>query len=197
MAGRGRGQALRDALLAKAKSEAAIGNLASYDVKVEVGHGRGHFARQLKSRAASLSPAPGFTTADSGIESGAATTVGQLTRSLTQGLHSTMSGKTSTISSTSRPPSRTDFELSLLQEEPTLDYRGTAGVPLKIETNYMRLNRTTTTLGIYEFEVCFDPQLDHRGERFHCLYQHGDLIGNARTFDGVKLSLPFLLTKSV
>ena len=40
-------------------------------------------------------------------------------------------------------------------------------------------------------------QIDARNERFKCLNQHLGVIGNVRTFDGVKLFLPGRLPQDV
>ena len=51
--------------------------------------------------------------------------------------------------------------------------------------------------GVFEYEVCFEPEIDSKDFRFKLLNQHKDVLGLARTFDGVTLYLPFLLPNSV
>lgn len=71
-------------------------------------------------------------------------------------------------------------------------FRGKSGKPLKVTSNYLRLEAQPNT-GVYEYEVRFDPMIDMRNERFRLMKQIEPVIGNTKTFDGVKLYLPKLL----
>jgi len=61
-----------------------------------------------------------------------------------------------------------------------------------VTANYVKLS-ISKGLGIYHYDVSFEPQLDRRDDRFRCLNQHREALGNARAFDGVKLFVPRLL----
>lgn len=56
-------------------------------------------------------------------------------------------------------------------------------------TNYIRL-ACDPDRGIYEYEVRFHPLVDSKAIRARYIAQHKDVLGNAKTFDGVKLFLP-------
>lgn len=51
--------------------------------------------------------------------------------------------------------------------------------------------------GIYEYEVRFEPSVDSKAIRFQLLNQHRDIIGAAKTFDGVTLYLPYQFENNV
>lgn len=61
---------------------------------------------------------------------------------------------------------------------------------MDITTNYVRLT-IDPGKGIYEYEVRFDPFVDSKEIRFQLLNQHRDVLGPAKTFDGVTLYLPY------
>ncbi|XP_053697192.1 protein argonaute-3 [Sabethes cyaneus] len=66
---------------------------------------------------------------------------------------------------------------------------GTRGTPVELMTNYIRI-ACNPDRGIYEYEVRFSPEVDSKAVRSRYIAQHADVIGNAKTFDGVKLYLP-------
>ena len=45
----------------------------------------------------------------------------------------------------------------------------------------------------YEYEVKFQPTVDSRDQRFFLIRAQSEVLGPVRNFDGVCLSLPFLL----
>lgn len=66
---------------------------------------------------------------------------------------------------------------------------GTKGTPVQLMTNYIRI-ACDTDRGLYEYEVRFNPEVDSKVARSKYINQHREVIGNAKTFDGVKLFLP-------
>ncbi|XP_055640533.1 protein argonaute-3 [Toxorhynchites rutilus septentrionalis] len=69
---------------------------------------------------------------------------------------------------------------------------GKRGAPVELMTNYIRL-ACDADRGIYEHEVRFHPVVDSKAARARYIAQHAAVIGNAKTFDGVKLFLPIKL----
>jgi len=51
--------------------------------------------------------------------------------------------------------------------------------------------------GVFEYEVRFKPDIDAQYIRFELLKQLKEVIGTAKTFDGVSLYLPFYLGQKV
>ncbi len=51
--------------------------------------------------------------------------------------------------------------------------------------------------GIYEYEVSFFPFCDSKQMRFKLLNQHREVLGPAKTFDGVTLYLPYQFENTV
>lgn len=70
--------------------------------------------------------------------------------------------------------------------------RGTKGVPVQLMTNYIRI-ACDPDRGLHEYEVRFNPIVDSKGVRARYIAQHANVLGNAKTFDGVKLFLPIKL----
>lgn len=66
---------------------------------------------------------------------------------------------------------------------------GTKGAPVQLMTNYIRI-ACDPDRGLYEYEVRFSPDVDSKVARSKYINQHREVIGNAKTFDGVKLFLP-------
>lgn len=64
-----------------------------------------------------------------------------------------------------------------------------SGTPVQLMTNYIRI-ACDPDRGIYEYEVRFSPEVDSKAARSRYIWQHASVIGNAKTFDGVKLYLP-------
>lgn len=50
---------------------------------------------------------------------------------------------------------------------------------------------------MFQYEVKFTPDIDNRKLRTQLLRQHAHILGNARTFDGTLLYLPFQLPDEV
>ena len=77
-------------------------------------------------------------------------------------------------------------------EEPAKVERGSAGKTIKTSLNYIRLERVGEKKN-YEYEVKFQPTVDSRDQRFKLIRAQSEVLGPVRNFDGVCLSLPFLL----
>lgn len=73
---------------------------------------------------------------------------------------------------------------------------GKKGQPITACTNAIPLHCNPDS-GVFEYEVRFSPPVDYPKFRFQYLNQHRELIGNAKTFDGVILFLPFQLPDEV
>jgi aubergine len=65
-----------------------------------------------------------------------------------------------------------------------------------LTANYIRL-QIDQKKGVFEYEVRFKPEIDAQYVRFELLKQVKDVIGTAKTFDGVTLYLPFELEQQV
>lgn len=76
--------------------------------------------------------------------------------------------------------------------------KGTAGktVKLTVTANYVRLE-VEGEMGMYEYEIRFDPLVDSRDERFKLVGQQRELLGPTWTLDGMFLYIPHLLDKVV
>lgn len=70
--------------------------------------------------------------------------------------------------------------------------RGVSGKVVKGTCNYIRLD-VNPGMGVFEYEVRFEPRVDYLKYRRQILYQQEDKIGRAKTFDGVTLYLPHKL----
>lgn len=73
---------------------------------------------------------------------------------------------------------------------------GKKGMPITCCTNAIPI-RCNPDKGVFEYEVRFSPPVDSPKFRSRYLMQHKELIGNAKTFDGVILFLPFKLPDEV
>ena len=73
-----------------------------------------------------------------------------------------------------------------------MSYRGNAGKSEPVAANYVRM-RLGEGRGIYQYNVDFNPRVDNRSERFRLLGKHRTVLGNEKSFDGVKLFLPVKL----
>ena len=78
-------------------------------------------------------------------------------------------------------------------EELPVVRKGEAGAPVKLLTNYIRLELEDCQRGIWEYEVRFSPQVDSKDDRHRVLRQLREALGPTRTFDGVVLWLPLQL----
>ncbi|XP_071952418.1 piwi-like protein 1 [Antedon mediterranea] len=65
---------------------------------------------------------------------------------------------------------------------------GVYGQKVNLSSNYVRLQCDTSA--VYQYAVSYEPQIDSRNMRAHLLYQHNDVIGSVRAFDGATLYLP-------
>ena len=74
--------------------------------------------------------------------------------------------------------------------------KGTAGKTVKLTANYVRLE-VEGEMGMYEYEIRFDPLVDSRDERFKLVGQQRELLGPTWTLDGMFLYIPHLLDKVV
>jgi len=83
-------------------------------------------------------------------------------------------------------------DLSKLVLKEPVKFQGKGGKMLNVTSNYLRIEEKPNT-GVYEYEVRFIPNVDMRNERFRLIRQIEPIIGDVRTFDGVKLFLPKLL----
>lgn len=63
-------------------------------------------------------------------------------------------------------------------------------------TNFIRLE-CEPDKGIFEYEVRFEPAIHSNQMRFALLHQQAEAIGRTKTFDGVKLCLPSMLSDRV
>lgn len=82
-------------------------------------------------------------------------------------------------------------------DEPIVIRRGTKGTPVPIATNYIRL-ATDPQKGVFEYEVCYTPNVHSSSLRHTLLNQHRDgCIGATKTFDGTTLYLPHRLPDAV
>ncbi|XP_069817070.1 piwi-like protein 1 [Dendropsophus ebraccatus] len=71
---------------------------------------------------------------------------------------------------------------------------GVSGRSIQLCTNYVKfINRPQWLL--YQYHVDYNPQMEARSMRLALLYQHEELIGKARAFDGMVLFLPKRLNK--
>lgn len=69
---------------------------------------------------------------------------------------------------------------------------------IPVTVNYLRLKHTNgSAVFIHQYHVTFEPNVDSRNARSALLFQHGNVIGKARTFDGNTLFLPVKLDNEV
>ena len=61
--------------------------------------------------------------------------------------------------------------------------------------NYIKLK--SQTKGVYQYAVSYTPVIDSIGMRYRLLYEHSDVIGETKVFDGAILFLPIQLPSSV
>lgn len=77
-------------------------------------------------------------------------------------------------------------------------FRGTAGKPVPLEVNYVRL-ATKQGMGVFEYHVDYVPVIDSKRTRCQLLSSDPVLavIGRTRVFDGMKLYLPHQLQQQM
>lgn len=85
-----------------------------------------------------------------------------------------------------------------MQQLAVKEYRGKSGKPVPVEVNYVRLD-TAPGMGVYEYHVDFDPQMDSKTVRFQLIRSDEvvECIGRTKVFDGAKLYLPVQLPDKV
>ncbi|KAG8597458.1 hypothetical protein GDO81_002286 [Engystomops pustulosus] len=71
---------------------------------------------------------------------------------------------------------------------------GISGHVIQLCTNYVKLVARPQWV-LYQYHVDYNPPMESRALRIALLYQHDDLIGKARAFDGAVLFLPKRLNK--
>ncbi|KAL3266899.1 hypothetical protein HHI36_011049 [Cryptolaemus montrouzieri] len=79
-------------------------------------------------------------------------------------------------------------------EKDKVTYRGEAGKPVNLTSNYVRLT-VEKDRGVFEYEVRFNPDVDSKSLRCKMVNQHMEEMGKIKIFDGgAVLYLPKLLT---
>lgn len=74
----------------------------------------------------------------------------------------------------------------------TCVFRGEKGTLARVAVNYIRL-KTDPEKGVFEYEVKFKPEVITSSLRYKLVNQMREVIGQAKTFDGVTLYLPIKL----
>lgn len=73
---------------------------------------------------------------------------------------------------------------------------GTVGTPIQLMANFFRiLSRPQWVL--YQYHVDYNPPMESRRLRTALLFQHDEVLGSARSFDGALLFLPCRLNNKV
>ena len=80
-------------------------------------------------------------------------------------------------------------ESEIFSEPVEILRHGSKGAKFTAMSNSIQLHSDPNS-GVFEYEVRFTPQVDSLSFRSKYLMQHRDVLGNARTFDGVTLYLP-------
>lgn len=76
-------------------------------------------------------------------------------------------------------------------------YAGTAGNPLKITANYIRL-KVEPNRGVFVYDLKFDPPVDSKSFRIKILNMHMPQLGKIKMFDGgTQLYLPIRLPDAI
>lgn len=73
---------------------------------------------------------------------------------------------------------------------------GVSGSKIELRANYTRLLSRPQWV-LYQYHVDFKPPMESRRMRSALLYNHEELLGKARTFDGTILFLPHRLQNTV
>ncbi|CAO1364269.1 unnamed protein product [Diamesa tonsa] len=84
---------------------------------------------------------------------------------------------------------KTTHESEVFSEPVEVLRHGSKGTKFTAMSNSIQLHCDPNS-GVFEYEVRFTPQVDSLSFRSKYLMQHRDVLGNARTFDGVTLYLP-------
>ena len=92
-----------------------------------------------------------------------------------------MSVISSQISRPSQESSHVTKEMEKLSvgPKPPVIFRGKSGKGLNVMSNYLRLD-SRPDIGVYEYEVRFDPIIDMRNEKFRILQQLEPIIGKTK-----------------
>ena len=69
-------------------------------------------------------------------------------------------------------------KMSFTRKAPTI-FRGKTGKQVNVMSNYLRLD-SRPDIGVFEYEVRFDPAIDMRNEKFKILQQLEPLIGKIK-----------------
>lgn len=102
-------------------------------------------------------------------------------KSLSQHLNSLNLDVNKTVSTT--------HESEIFAEPVEVLRHGSKGTTFSAMSNSIKLHSNPDS-GVFEYEVRFTPTVDSLSFRSKYLMQHRDVLGNARTFDGVTLYLP-------
>lgn len=73
---------------------------------------------------------------------------------------------------------------------------GTSGSAIQLTANFFRI-LSRPQCALFQYHVDFKPQMEARRLRFALLFQHGEILGSARSFDGAQLILPHRLPNKV
>ncbi|XP_062594439.1 piwi-like protein 1 [Saccostrea cucullata] len=90
----------------------------------------------------------------------------------------------------SDPPSSRLSKMAL-DRPPTVNKSGTAGKPMALSGNYIRIMHEDAR--VYQYHVSFSPSIDSKNMRFKLVNNVRDVIGFTKAFDGFILYLPHRL----
>ncbi|GAB1601208.1 piwi-like protein 1 [Argonauta hians] len=79
----------------------------------------------------------------------------------------------------------------IIQCESSESHHGTAGQSVSLSANYIRIKNSNS--GVYQYHVSYAPEIDSKSIRYKMLYEHTDVTGKTRAFDGAILYLPIKL----
>ncbi|XP_041362450.1 piwi-like protein 1 [Gigantopelta aegis] len=95
------------------------------------------------------------------------------------------------VKTSAGPPTRQFQSLALYERKPTISNSGKDGKPMSLTANYIRV--ICKNKGVYQYHVSYNPPVDSRRMKSAMLYDHKDIIGTAKAFDGSILYLPIQL----
>ena len=75
-------------------------------------------------------------------------------------------------------------------------FTGTSGTQLPLMSNYFRLE-SAPDWHLYQYHIDFNPPCDSKRLRIALLFNHEELLGKTRAFDGMVLFLPKKLPDQV
>nr|NP_001107667.1 seali [Strongylocentrotus purpuratus]ABY58155.1 seali [Strongylocentrotus purpuratus] len=75
------------------------------------------------------------------------------------------------------------------------EIHGTAGREVKAASNYIRIK--CVNKAVWQYAVSFDPPIESKKIRLRMVFDHSDVIGKVRAFDGAVLFLPHKLPQKV